>query len=136
MSTAPALARIVLLLNGRRDPRRHRRYPVSLNVTYKLFWQNGKIARLGSGQTLDVSSGGACFECVDPFPSTGTIELTTNWPCLLEGVCPLKLVMRGRIVRVDGGRIAVEAQHHEFRTAGIRPLHAHPPRTKSRTMLG
>ena len=60
MSTAPALARIVLLLNGRRDPRRHRRYPVSLNVTYKLF-RNGRIQRLGSGQTLDVSSGGAAL---------------------------------------------------------------------------
>src|ERR1700676_3773465 len=115
MSTAPALARIVLLLDGRRDPRRHRRYPISLNVTYKLF-HNGRIERLGSGQTLDVSSGGACFECGDSFPSTGSIELTINWPCLLEGVCPLKLVMRGRIVRIDGQRIAVEAQHHEFRT--------------------
>jgi PilZ domain len=136
MSTAPALARIVLLLNGRRDPRRHRRYPVALDVTYKLFHQNGKIDRLGSGQTLDVSSGGACFECVDPFPSTGIIELTINWPCLLEGICPLKLVMRGRIVRADGRRIAVEAEHHEFRTAGIRPMHAHPPSTKHRTLLG
>ena len=136
MSTAPALARIVLLLNGRRDPRRHRRYPVSLNVTYKLFQQNGKIARLGSGQTLDVSSGGVCFECVDAFPSTGIIELTINWPFLLEGVCHLKLVMSGRIVRVDGQRIAVEAEHHEFRTAGIRASHAHPPSATSRIMLG
>jgi PilZ domain len=136
MSTAPALARIVQLLNGRRDPRRHRRYPVSLNVTYKLFHQNGKISRLGSGQTLDVSSGGACFESTGPFPSAGSIELTINWPCLLEGVCPLKLVMRGRIVRVDGERIAVEAEHHEFRTAGIRPTHAHPPSAKSRPLFG
>jgi hypothetical protein len=136
MSTAPALARIVLLLNGRRDPRRHRRYPVSLHVTYKLFHHNGRIDRLGSGQTLDVSSGGACFESGDRFPSAGIIELVINWPCLLEGVCPLKLVMRGRIVRVDGQRIAVEAEHHEFRTAGLRPLHAHPPRAKLRGMIG
>ncbi len=135
MSTAPALARIVLLLNGRRDPRRHRRYPVSLHVTYKLF-HNGRIQRLGSGQTLDVSSGGVCFECPDPLPPAGSIELTINWPCLLEGVCPLKLVMRGRIVRLDGQRIAVEAQHHEFRTAGIRASHAHPPPAKRRPMLG
>jgi PilZ domain len=135
MSTAPALARIVLLLDGRRDPRRHRRYPISLNVTYKLF-HNGRIERLGSGQTLDVSTGGACFQCGDAFPSTGSIELTINWPCLLEGVCPLKLVMRGRIVRADGQRIAVEAQHHEFRTAGIRTMHAHPPSAKHRTLLG
>jgi hypothetical protein len=135
MSTAPALARIVLLLDGGRDPRRHRRYPISLNVTYKLF-HNGRIERLGSGQTLDVSSGGACFECGDSFPIAGVIELVMNWPCLLEGVCPLKLVMRGRIVRVDGGRIAVEAERHEFRTAGIRPVHAHPPSVKHRTLLG
>jgi hypothetical protein len=135
MSTAPALARIVLLLDGRPDPRRHRRYPVSLNVTYKLF-HNGRIERWGSGQTLNVSSGGACFECGDSFRVAGVIELVMNWPCLLQGVCPLKLVMRGRIVRVDGGRIAVEAEHHEFRTAGIRPMHAHPPSAKHRTLLG
>lgn len=136
MSPAPAFARFARLLDGNRgDPRAHRRYPVSLNVTYKLL-NKGRVERVGSGQTLDVSSGGACFECADTLPAEGAIELVINWPCLLEGVCPLKLVMRGRIVRVDGRRIAVQAQQHEFRTAGVRATHAHPPTGQGRSLIG
>jgi len=102
MSTSPALARVVRLLNGRRDQRAHRRYPISLPVDYKLR-SKGRINHTGSGESL---------------PAGGSIELVMNWPFLLEGVCPLKLVMRGRIVRSDGERIAIQAQQHEFRTAG------------------
>ncbi len=42
---------------------------------------------------------------------------------LLREVCSLKLVMRGRIVRCDTNSkvIAVKADHHEFRTAGVCP---------------
>jgi hypothetical protein len=120
MSTAPALASFARMIDGRRnDPRAHRRYPISLSVHYKLLG-NGGVERWGSGQTLNVSTGGVYFECVDPLPTAGAIELVMNWPFLLEGVCRLKLIMRGRIVRIDGQRIAVQALRHEFRTAGIR----------------
>jgi hypothetical protein len=123
MSTVPALARVVRLLNGRRDQRAHRRYPISLSVDYKLL-RKGRVDRTGSGETLNVSSGGACFRCTESLPAGGSIELVMNWPFLLEGVCPLKLVMRGRIVRSDGERIAIQAQQHEFRTAGSRASRA------------
>jgi hypothetical protein len=43
-----------------------------------------------------------------------------NWPFLLEGVCPLRLVMKGRIVRSDVRGIAIQSSYHEFRTAGSR----------------
>jgi hypothetical protein len=119
MSSAPALARVVRLLEGRRDQRAHRRYPISLSVNYKLLTR-GRIDHAGSGETLNVSSGGACFRCAESLPAGGSIELVMNWPFLLEGVCPLKLVMRGRIVRSDGQRVAIQAEQHEFRTAGMR----------------
>ncbi len=136
MSTAPALGRIVLLLDGRRDPRRHRRYPISLDLTYKLFHQNGRVARFGSGRTLDISSGGACFESMDTFPQSAILELSINWPCVLEGICPLRLVMRGHIVRTGDRRVAIEAEHSEFRTTGTRRMHTHPPSSKRRAWLG
>ncbi len=117
MSIVPAPARVVRLLNGRRDERLHRRYPISLSVEYKLL-RRGRVDRTGSGETLNVSSGGVCFRCAERLPARGSIELVMKWPFLLEGVCPLKLVMRGRIVRSDGGRIAIQAEQHEFRTAG------------------
>ena len=55
-----------------------------------------------------------------------SVELLISWPLRLEGGCRLKLVILGRIVRTDGGGVAVKAKHYEFRTSGIRT-----PGTKS-----
>lgn len=126
MSTAPALARTARLLEiHRADQRLHRRYPIALEIEYRLL-SKGRVQRFGSGRTVNVSSGGVFFESPDPLPAAGSIELVMNWPFLLEGVCPLKLIMRGRIVRKDGTRVAVQARHHEFRTAGAPASRVRP----------
>jgi len=133
MFSAPGLPPVVRLLDGRRfDPRAHRRYEISLSVDYKLLSQ-GRVKCQGSGQTLNLSTGGVCFQCVDPLPAHSSIELMMEWPFLLEGVCPLRLVMRGRIVRIDGQRIAVRTQRHEFRTAGPRTLRVVPAADRAQT---
>jgi len=120
MSTAPALGRIARLIESHRsDQRAHRRYPIVLDIEYKLL-NKGRVEQTGSGRTVDLSSGGACFACDGELPLEGLIELVVKWPFLLEGVCPLTLVMRGRIVRRDGQRTAIQAKQHEFRTAGGR----------------
>jgi hypothetical protein len=126
--SAPALARFARLVESHRvDQRAQRRYPITLDIEYKLL-SKGRVQRLGFGKTLNVSSGGACFECGDDLPPHGQIELVITWPFLLEGVCPLKLVMQGRIVRCEGQRVAVQARHHEFRTAGVRASRANSRR--------
>ncbi len=99
------------------DRRTKRRYPISLDVQYKLL-KHRRIARLGAGRTLNVSSGGVLFEADDLLPQGGPIELALNWPFLLHGSCNLKLVIRGRIVRAEDRSVAIRAEFHEFRTAG------------------
>jgi hypothetical protein len=47
----------------------------------------------------------------------GSIELMVSWPCVLDGACALKLVMKGRVVRIAGRGVAMESTQHEFRTA-------------------
>jgi len=118
---SPALARdaVRLLENHNADQRLHQRYPIILNVEFKLLIK-GRVERLGSGRTRNISSGGIFFEVNEALPAQGKIELAMDWPFLLEGVCALKLVMRGRIVRSDAKGIAVKIAHHEFRTAGTR----------------
>ncbi len=118
---SPALARdaVRLLENRNADQRSHQRYPIILNVEYKLLIK-GKVERLGSGRSRNISSGGIFFEVDETLPMSGRVELAMDWPFLLEGVCALKLVMRGRIVRSDTKGIAVKIAHHEFRTAGVR----------------
>jgi hypothetical protein len=119
---SPALARdaVRLLEKHDADKRLHQRYPIILNVEYKVLIK-GRVERFGSGRTRNISSGGIFFEVDEVLPAQGKIELAMDWPFLLEGVCALKLVMRGRIVRSDTEGIAVKIAHHEFRTAGTRP---------------
>jgi hypothetical protein len=91
------------------------RYPIRLKVEFRLLNGN-RVARAGFGKTYNISSGGIFFEAKGSLPADGLIELTMNWPVLLDGVCHLKLVMRGRIVRSDTTGTAVQVTRHEFRT--------------------
>jgi len=109
------------LLEPRTDQRSRGRYPISLELQYKLF-RGGRVQQTGTGRTVNISSGGVLFETEDLLPPRGTVEVAMQWPFLLQGVCGLKLVMRGRIVRSGGHRrvTALRAEFHEFRTAGVR----------------
>jgi PilZ domain len=103
------------------DQRANGRYPIELAVHYKLL-RGDRVVRVGCGRTLNISSGGVLFETDEMLPPSGLVELAIQWPFLLRKVCSLKLVMRGRIVRLDypTKATAVRAQSHEFRTAGVR----------------
>jgi len=106
-----------LLAVQQADQRANARYPINLALQYKLL--HGRVDRLGSGRTLNISSRGVLFEVDNSCPAGGEIELKMDWPFRLEGLCCLKLVMRGRVVRYDAKAkaVAVKAEHYEFRTA-------------------
>jgi hypothetical protein len=97
------------------ERRSRRRYPLALAAEYRLL---GDAGHHGSGRIRNISSGGVFIEVADRYPFSGWIELMVNWPCLLDGVCPLKLVLKGRVVRREDRGIAIESNEHEFRTAG------------------
>ena len=44
------------------------------------------------------------------------MELSISWPAQLDNKCALKLVARGRVVRFEQGRAAIEILQYEFRT--------------------
>ena len=107
---------------SRRNMRLHRRYPIELDVEFMVMKGN-HIEHSGCGRTVNMSSGGVLFETAD-FPETKdypddrrSIVLKMNRPLLLDDFA-LSLVMTGRIVRKDAGRIAVKADHYEFQTVG------------------
>ena len=76
----------------------------------------------GVGKTLNMSSNGVFFESEQALLPGRRLELMISWPAQLNNTCPLKLVARGRVVRVEAGRAAVEIQQYEFRTQGKTPL--------------
>jgi hypothetical protein len=102
------------------DQRLHRRYAISLDLQYKLR-NPGQVAMFGTGRIFNISSGGIFFQTSGSLPTRGDIELLIQWPFFLDGRCPLKLVVQGRIVRSDANGIAVRVLRHEFRTSK-RPI--------------
>jgi len=119
MSTRVVLKRDFPLpqTQGTFDMRRHHRYPIALEVQYK--WSYSRLEQLGTGLTLNISSGGVLLRTAEPLPARCSIEMSLNWPFSLND-CALKLVMRGRVVRSDNQSTAVQVAQYEFRTAGLR----------------
>lgn len=115
-----ALASADGLLFERRssEQRQHLWYPIRLEVEYRLL--NARpVVRAGFGRTRNISRCGVLFETNDTLPPpSAEVEVLIQWPFLLDGVCPLRLVIRGHVVRTDGKTVAVRIKRHVFRTRG------------------
>lgn len=74
----------------------------------------------GTGITVDMSRNGLLFTTDDPLPPGRTLEVSVNWPVALDGVCPLKLVATGRVVRTSGALTAMRIERYQFKTRGRR----------------
>lgn len=68
-----------------------------------------------------MSSSGILFTIEGTLSPGRRLELSVNWPAQLNNQCPLKLVARGKVVRSEPGKAAIEIQQYEFRTAGTSP---------------
>ena len=87
------------------------------DVRYRVI--NRKTGEeVGAGKTLNMSSGGVLIHTDQNLLPGRRLEMTISWPAQLNNTCALKLVARGRIVRVESGRAAIEIQQYEFRTQG------------------
>jgi hypothetical protein len=101
------------------DRRADKRYPIELELRYKLI-RRKKVLETGVGRTLDLSSGGIMFETERPLPPGFSVELAINWPVLLRNIAPLHLMVKGKVVRTEEARTAIRMSQHEFRTVGAR----------------
>ena len=72
---------------------------------------------MGIGQTVNMSSNGVYFTTEHMLLPGKRLELAISWPAQLNNQTALKLVARGRIIRYEEGRAAMEIQQYEFRTA-------------------
>ena len=99
------------------DRRLKRRYRIEQDVRYKMLYGQ-RVAETGSGKTTNISSGGVCFT-TDSMLSIGIpVELSMNWPVLLNQSCLLKLMIYGCVVRSTDKGSAVVIERYEFRTQG------------------
>jgi PilZ domain len=99
------------------DRRAADRFPIERDIRYKvLSKKNGDEA--GTGKTINISSTGVLFTTERLLVPGRRLEVSISWPAQLNQKCALKLVARGRVVRFEQGRAAIEIQQYEFRTLG------------------
>lgn len=102
------------------DRRSTDRFPIEREVRYRvLSKRNGE--ETGEGKTINISSTGVLFTTEHLLLPGRRLELAISWPAQLNNKCALKLVARGRVVRFEQGRAAMEIQQYEFRTQSTGP---------------
>jgi hypothetical protein len=108
--------------------RRHSdRFPIEREVRYRIINKRGS-EEAGEGKTINMSSAGVLFTCERMLVPGRRVELSISWPAQLNDKCALKLVARGRVVRFEEGRTAIEIQQYEFRTFAAPGAEASGPR--------
>jgi hypothetical protein len=95
--------------------RSKQRFSIDFPLSYKIM-KNYLVIGTGTGTTVDMSSSGLSFRANENFKIGAYVELSVSWPVLLNGDCPMKLVVEGRVVRSDGQSTAIQMERHEFRT--------------------
>ena len=91
------------------------RFAVELNLRYKVTWRQ-QVLHEGSGKTCDFSRNGIFFRADQALPKGFAVELSIDWPMLLDGVCPLQLRISGKVLRSSGAGTAVKIMRHWFCT--------------------
>jgi hypothetical protein len=101
--------------SGQADRRHSDRFPIEREVRYRILSKRS-AEEIGDGKTVNISSSGVLFTSEHTLLPGRRLEVAISWPAQLNNKCALKLVARGRIVRFEDGRAAMEIQQYEFRT--------------------
>ncbi len=106
-----------MLFDNDNNRRKTSRFPIVREIRYRVSTRDN-LFETGVGSTVNISSSGVLFSTEKPILPGRRIEVAISWPAELNRNTALKLVARGRIVRVEGGVAAAELQNFEFRTMG------------------
>ena len=101
------------------DRRSHRRYPVSVELEYRLFLPEGHV-QVGRGRTINLSNGGVLFEAERSVPVNMPIDLSIFWPMRTGDQAQVELHAKGKTVRAQDLQVAVKFDRSRFRTTRPR----------------
>ena len=96
------------------------RFSIQQPVRYTAVGRN-KVRHTGFGNTVNISSAGVCFTTETTLPVHTFVEVSMDWPVLLNGVCPMKLVIIGRVIRSSNESTVVAIKTSGFHTRSARP---------------
>ena len=93
------------------------RFPVAQELSFRVL-DRKEGSRTGRGKTVDLSSQAVRFTSDQPPALDSLVELSIDWPVLLEGRCLLKLVVLGTVTRLEYQTAVVSVRATQFRTRG------------------
>jgi hypothetical protein len=105
------------------ERRGNSRFPLQEEVKYRVLQSRNKPVA-GAGKTLNIGSHGILFTTENQLPIGHVVELSVDWPAMLDGTCALKFVAVGRVVRSDPHRAAVRIDRYQFKTRGGAAMRA------------
>jgi hypothetical protein len=95
------------------------RFSIQQPVRYTAVGRN-KVRHTGVGNTVNISSAGVCFTTETTLPVHTFVEMSMDWPVLLNGLCPMKLVIIGRVIRSSNEWAVVAIKTSAFHTRSAR----------------
>ncbi len=105
----------ILARDTKPERRAGTRFPFALEVRYTVLGGHPPT-ETGFGRTIDLSSSGLSFTANTPLSAGRKLDVSIDWPVLLDGCIQLQLVMRGHVVRTEGFMTGLQIERHEFRT--------------------
>jgi hypothetical protein len=104
------------------------RYPLDLSIRFRVL--SGRSGFSATGRTINLSSGGILVfsehVALHEIGARANLEMSIEWPSLLDARIPLQLFAMGRIVRRGPSTFAATFDRHQFRTMSVsRQLPTH-----------
>ena len=93
---------------------------MDLEVRYSVAGHCGPV-ETGFGRTIDMSSSGLSFTADTPLSIGQALDVSIDWPVLLDGGVQLQIVASGVVVRTNGAVTAIRIERHDFRTRRAGP---------------
>ncbi len=90
------------------------RFPLEMQVRYRSLAPHCSAA--GTGVVINISRSGVLVAGEHEIITGVRVELNIEWPSLLDGRVPLKVVTVGKVVRSEQSRFAVVLARYQFRT--------------------
>lgn len=122
--TTTTSTRIPLDSPGSEERRKSIRYPIRMKMRFTLPRpESGGTPVSRSARSIDISRDGILFTSPEPLAVGQTMEGSIDWPVHQTGGIPVKLEVKGAVVRSENGRIALQIVRFEFRsTRATAPL--------------
>ena len=117
IATKDAYERLELNWPVAKERRSRVRFTVHLSVRFRLVCEKSLVA--GAGRAVDLSSSGVLvgLGVRQPEITVGAlVEMSIEWPSLLDGKVPLQLLAVGHVIRRGTFDFAATLERYEFHT--------------------